>query len=183
MCPLSKVPALVTKEKIMSKLKLMQKSLIKDFCITNPKIAVLSLNPHAGDKGVIGKEDDTVLIPAIEAAKEQGIFAVGPFAADGFFGSDNYKKFDAVLAMYHDQGLIPFKTIAAGEGVNFSAGLPIVRTSPAHGTAFDIAGKGIADFSSFRSAVYMACDIFKNRSEYIQMSFQSLKTIVGSSKP
>ena len=175
--PLSKVPALVTKEKIMSKLKLMQKSLIKDFCITNPKIAVLSLNPHAGDKGVIGKEDDTVLIPAIEAAKEQGIFAVGPFAADGFFGSDNYKKFDAVLAMYHDQGLIPFKTIAAGEGVNFSAGLPIVRTSPAHGTAFDIAGKGIADFSSFRSAVYMACDIFKNRSEYIQMSSNPLKPL------
>jgi 4-hydroxythreonine-4-phosphate dehydrogenase len=175
--PLSKVPALVTKEKIISKLKLMQKSLIKDFCITNPKIAVLSLNPHAGDKGVIGKEDDTVLIPAIEAAKEQGIFAAGPFAADGFFGSENYKKFDAVLAMYHDQGLIPFKTIAAGEGVNYSAGLPIVRTSPAHGTAFDIAGKGIADFSSFRSAVYMACDIFKNRSEYIQLSSNPLKPL------
>lgn len=175
--PLSKVPALVTKEKIINKLKLMQSSLIKDFCITNPKIAVLSLNPHAGDKGVIGKEDDTVLIPAIEAAKEQGIFAVGPFAADGFFGSENYRKFDAVLAMYHDQGLIPFKTIAAGEGVNYSAGLPIVRTSPAHGTAFDIAGKGIADFSSFRSAVYMACDIFKNRSEYIQLSSNPLKPL------
>ncbi|HEY9123243.1 MAG TPA: 4-hydroxythreonine-4-phosphate dehydrogenase PdxA [Bacteroidales bacterium] len=175
--PLSKVSALVTKEKIISKLKLMQSSLIKDFCITNPKIAVLSLNPHAGDKGVIGKEDDTVLIPAIEAAKEQGIFALGPFAADGFFGSANYKKFDAVLAMYHDQGLIPFKTIAAGEGVNYSAGLPIVRTSPAHGTAFDIAGKGIADFSSFRNAVYMACDIFKNRSEYIQLSSNPLKPL------
>jgi len=175
--PLSKVSALVTKEKIISKLKLMQSSLIKDFCITNPKIAVLSLNPHAGDKGVIGKEDDTVLIPAIEAAKEQGIFALGPFAANGFFGSANYKKFDAVLAMYHDQGLIPFKTIAAGEGVNYSAGLPIVRTSPAHGTAFDIAGKGIADFSSFRNAVYMACDIFKNRSEYIQLSSNPLKPL------
>ena len=154
----------------------MNHSLLRDFTIRKPKIAVLGLNPHAGDEGVIGVEEKDVIIPAIEKAKEEGMLVFGPFAADGFFGTDSYKKFDAVLAMYHDQGLAPFKTISFDEGVNYTAGLDIVRTSPAHGTAFDIAGKGEASEASFRNAIYLACDVFKNRKEYKNMTKNPLKS-------
>jgi 4-hydroxythreonine-4-phosphate dehydrogenase len=128
-----------------------------------PKIAVLGLNPHAGDQGLIGLEDAQVIIPAVEQAWNRNMIVYGPFSADGFFGSDNFLKFDGILSMYHDQGMVPFKTLAFDKGVNFTAGLPFVRTSPAHGTAYDIAGKNLASHSSFREAVYLAIDIFKNR--------------------
>lgn len=153
----------ISKELIIKKLKILNQSLIKDFGSTNPRIAVLSLNPHAGDKGLIGKEEENIIIPAIREAFDQKIYAFGPYPADGLFGSGNYSKFDAVLAMYHDQGMIPFKILADREGVNYTAGLPIVRTSPAHGTGYDIAGKNIADEQSFRSAIYLAIDILRNR--------------------
>lgn len=153
----------ISKELIIQKLKILNQSLIKDFGSTNPRIAVLSLNPHAGDKGLIGKEEENIIIPAIREAFDQKIYAFGPYPADGLFGSGNYSKFDAVLAMYHDQGMIPFKILADREGVNYTAGLPIVRTSPAHGTGYDIAGKNIADEQSFRSAIYLAIDILRNR--------------------
>ncbi|MGB0881402.1 MAG: 4-hydroxythreonine-4-phosphate dehydrogenase PdxA [Vicingaceae bacterium] len=161
--PLSKVANTLTADTIFSKLKVLNNSLIQDFCITNPKIAVLGLNPHAGDNGLLGKEEENVIIPAIDNAKSIGINAFGPYPADGFFGSGNYKKFDAILAMYHDQGLIPFKSLSFGEGVNFTAGLNIIRTSPDHGVAYEIAGQNKAEESSFRHAVYTACDIHKNR--------------------
>ncbi len=160
---LSEVTPNVTKENIVSKLQLMNKSLKNDFLIRNPKIAVLGLNPHAGDSGVIGEEDDKIIVPAVKEANEQHILAFGPFAADGYFGSGNYKKFDATLAMYHDQGLIPFKTLSFGRGVNFTAGLPIVRTSPDHGVGFDIVGKGKASPDSLLQAIFTAVDIYKNR--------------------
>jgi 4-hydroxythreonine-4-phosphate dehydrogenase len=163
--PLKEVSEKITKEQIVSKLLTMDKSLKMDFTIQKPKIAVLGLNPHAGDNGLLGTEEKEVIVPAINEAKEQGVFAFGPYPADGFFAGDTFKKFDAVLAMYHDQGLIPFKSIAGDYGVNYTAGLPIVRTSPAHGTAFDIAGKGVANEQSFRQAIYMACDIYRNRTE------------------
>lgn len=153
----------ISKELIIKKLQALNQSLIKDFGCTNPKIAVLSLNPHAGDKGLIGKEEENVIIPAIKEAFDQKIYAFGPYPADGLFGSGNYSKFDAVLAMYHDQGMIPFKILADREGVNYTAGLPIVRTSPAHGTGYDIAGKNQADEQSLRSAIYLAIDILRNR--------------------
>ncbi len=153
----------ISKELIISKLQILKQSLIQDFGCTNPKIAVLSLNPHAGDKGLIGKEEESVIIPAIKEAFDQKIYAFGPYPADGLFGSGNYSKFDAVLAMYHDQGMIPFKILADNEGVNYTAGLPIVRTSPAHGTGYDIAGKNCADEQSLRSAIYLAIDILRNR--------------------
>lgn len=153
----------ISKELIIKKLKILNQSLIKDFGSTNPRIAVLSLNPHAGDKGLIGKEEENIIIPAIREAFDQKIYAFGPYPADGLFGSGNYSKFDAVLAMYHDQGMIPFKILADREGVNYTAGLPIVRTSPAHGTGYDIAGKNIADEQSLRSAIYLAIDILRNR--------------------
>ncbi|MGM9733435.1 MAG: 4-hydroxythreonine-4-phosphate dehydrogenase PdxA [Prevotella sp.] len=156
----------ITKEAIIEKATILHKSLKRDFRISNPRIAVLALNPHAGDAGVIGDEEQTTIIPAIEELAEQGIQAFGPYPADGFFGSGQYDKFDAVLAMYHDQGLAPFKTLAVEDGVNYTAGLPIVRTSPDHGTAYDIAGKCVADENSFRQAVYMAIDIFRNRNNY-----------------
>lgn len=161
--PVSKVPSLITMENIMKKLKVMNESLRMDFNIRKPKIAVLGLNPHCGDNGVIGNEEENVIIPAIEQANEQNIMAFGPYAADGFFGTNKFSAFDAVLAMYHDQGLAPFKTIDYTDGVNFTAGLPIVRTSPAHGTAFEIAGENIADHHSFKQALYLAIDINKNR--------------------
>jgi len=161
--PVSKVSETLNTNLIVAKLTALNQSLFTDFAIRKPNIAVLGLNPHAGDGGVIGTEEQEIILPAIEQARKQGIMAIGPFAADGFFGSGEYTKFDAILAMYHDQGLVPFKTIAAGEGVNFTAGLPIIRTSPAHGTAYDIAGKGVASEESFRQAIYLAIDIFRNR--------------------
>ncbi len=164
--PISEISKAITKDKITEKATIFYNSLKRDFRISNPRIAVLSLNPHAGDGGVIGKEEQEIITPAISELEDKGIHAFGPFPADGFFGSNAWQQFDGVLAMYHDQGLAPFKTIAEDDGVNFTAGLPIVRTSPAHGTAYDIAGKGIADENSFRQAVYLAIDVFRNREEY-----------------
>ena len=166
--PIEEVSKVLSADLIVKKLRTLQQTLKVDFACTNPTIAVLSLNPHAGDNGLIGKEDQEIIAPAIQQAFNEKINAFGPFPADGLFGSGNYTKFDAILAMYHDQGMIPFKMISAGEGVNFTAGLPIVRTSPAHGTAFDIAGKNVAQCESMRNAIYLAIDILKNRKEYQQ---------------
>lgn len=161
--PVAKIASAITKELIEEKLTIFNASLKTDFGIGAPRIAVLALNPHAGDGGVIGKEEETIITPAIKAMREQGILCYGPFPADGFMGSGAYNHFDGVLAMYHDQGLVPFKVLAMENGVNFTAGLPIVRTSPDHGTAFDIAGKNMASPDSFRQALYMAIDIYRNR--------------------
>jgi 4-hydroxythreonine-4-phosphate dehydrogenase len=165
--PLKDVPALLTKERVELKIRLAELSLKKDFNITKPRIAVLGLNPHAGDEGLIGNEEKDIIKPVIQGLKTLGKLVVGPFPADGFFASGQYKKYDATVAMYHDQGLIPFKSIAFSDGVNFTAGLPIVRTSPDHGTAYTIAGKNTADESSMRRAIYMAADIVKNRAEQL----------------
>jgi 4-hydroxythreonine-4-phosphate dehydrogenase len=159
--PLAEVKTQLTKEKLISKINVMYKSLKNDFGIQKPKIALLGLNPHAGESGLLGKEEQELMIPLIEELKNKGILIFGPFPSDGFFGMHHYKKFDGVLAMYHDQGLIPFKTLAFDSGVNYTAGLPVVRTSPDHGTAYDIAGKNIASESSVREAMYLACDIVK----------------------
>jgi 4-hydroxythreonine-4-phosphate dehydrogenase len=153
----------ITTERILGKARLMHQSLMRDFGITAPRIALLGLNPHAGDGGTIGSEDKDRIAPAVRKLNDEGIIAMGPFPADGFFGSGGYAHFDAVLAMYHDQGLAPFKALGFGHGVNYTAGLPIVRTSPDHGTGLDIAGQGIADEGSFRHAVWLACDILKRR--------------------
>lgn len=161
--PLSKVSENITKDQIISKLRLMEHTLKVDFGIERPTIALLGLNPHAGDGGVIGKEEEKVIRPVIIEAKKKGMLVMGPYPADGFFGSSQYRKFDGILAMYHDQGLIPFKALSFGSGVNYTAGLPIVRTSPDHGTAYDIAGKNLADPSSFRQALFQAIDIARNR--------------------
>lgn len=161
--PLADVPKALNTQLILDKLRLLNESLVKDFGIRKPRIAVLGLNPHAGDAGVLGTEEQEIIIPAITKANEKNIIAVGPYPADGFFGSENFSKFDAVLAMYHDQGLAPFKALAFDSGVNFTAGLPVVRTSPAHGTAFEIAGQGVASDNSFRNAIMLAIDIYKNR--------------------
>lgn len=161
--PINEVSEKITEELIVKKLSILNESLQKDFTIIRPRIAVLGLNPHAGDDGVIGDEEQRIIQPALRKAEEKGITCFGPYPADGFFGAETYKKFDAVLAMYHDQGLIPFKTIAMETGVNFTAGLPIVRTSPDHGTAYDLAGKNLASEISFQQALYLACDVFKNR--------------------
>ena len=161
--PVSEVSERITEELIISKLKTFNKSLIQDFGIPKPKIAVLGLNPHSGDNGLIGKEEQTTIIPAIKKANDEKILCMGPYAADGFFGSSTYKKFDGVLAMYHDQGLTPFKALSFNSGVNFTAGLPIVRTSPDHGTGYEIAGKNQASEASFREAIYRAIEIFNNR--------------------
>ena len=155
----------ITKEKIESKLRIMEQSLRKDFNIAKPKIAVLGLNPHAGDGGLIGQEDEQIVKPVIADQKNKGKLIYGPFASDGFFATGSHTKFDAVLAMYHDQGLLPFKAIAFEDGINFTAGLSIVRTSPDHGTGYSIAGKNQANESSLRLAIYRAADIFKNRNE------------------
>ena len=173
--PVKEIAGLVTKEKIMSKLQVMNQSLKKDFGITKPKIAVLGLNPHAGDEGLIGKEDMEIIKPAIKDARQKDIFCFGPYPADAFFARGQYEKFDAVLAMYHDQGLIPFKSLATGEGVNYTAGLNAIRTSPDHGTAFDIAGKGIADELSMRQAIYTCIDIINERQEYSNQRRNPLK--------
>jgi 4-hydroxythreonine-4-phosphate dehydrogenase len=172
--PLSEVPKVVTEDLILRKLKIMNESLKKDFGIRKPRIAVLGMNPHAGDEGLLGTEEKTIILPAIEKAFASGILTFGPFPADGFFGSNNYTKFDGILAMYHDQGLIPFKTISFESGVNFTAGLPVVRTSPAHGTAYDIAGKDLASPDSLRAAMYLACDIFNNRMMYDELNANPL---------
>ncbi|MGB0279748.1 MAG: 4-hydroxythreonine-4-phosphate dehydrogenase PdxA [Flavobacteriaceae bacterium] len=161
--PLAKVASSVTSIMIQEKTRQLAKTLKTDFGCTHPKIALLGLNPHAGDQGVIGTEDDIILKPTIEGLKNEGIDVSGPFAADGFFGQKNYQNFDAVLSCYHDQGLVGFKTLAFGNGVNITSGLPFVRTSPDHGTAFDIAGKGVANSHSFAAAVQMACDIWNTR--------------------
>ncbi len=172
---LQDVPKAITVDFLLKKIKTMSHSLQRDFAIHRPKIAVLALNPHAGDGGVIGKEDMNVVEPAIKKAQEQGLLVHGPYPADGFFGSQEYAKFDGVLAMYHDQGLIPFKLLSFKEGVNFTAGLPIVRTSPSHGTAYELAGKDKASSESFRQAVYLACDILNNRKMYDEITKDPLK--------
>jgi 4-hydroxythreonine-4-phosphate dehydrogenase len=173
--PLSKVPGLITKETLMRKIRLMNQSLILDFGIRKPRIAVLGLNPHAGDNSLLGTEEAEIISPAIEKARNEGLLAFGPFPADGFFGAGSFAKFDGILAMYHDQGLTPFKALSFDSGVNFTAGLPFIRTSPVHGTAFDIAGKGEASENSFRQAMYLACDIFRNRQMYNEISKNPLK--------
>ncbi|HXI00582.1 MAG TPA: 4-hydroxythreonine-4-phosphate dehydrogenase PdxA [Sphingobacteriaceae bacterium] len=173
--PLSQVTAAITKEKILKKLTLMNESLKKDFWIQKPKIAVLGLNPHAGDNGLIGSEEQNIISPAIEDANGSGIFAFGPYSADGFFANNTYQKFDAVLAMYHDQGLVPFKHIAFHNGVNYTAGLSVVRTSPDHGTGYDIAGQDKASESSFREAIFAAVNIVERRRETAELKANPLK--------
>lgn len=163
--PLKDVPESITTEKIVSKLRLMKESLEKDFGINDPKIAVLSLNPHSGDGGLLGDEEQKIIFPAVTAAKKEGILAFGPFSPDGYFGLGHYEKFDATLAMYHDQGLAPFKALAFEDGVNYTAGLPVVRTSPDHGTAYEMSGRDEADPQSMRSAIFAAIDIFRNRNK------------------
>ncbi|MCU0395053.1 MAG: 4-hydroxythreonine-4-phosphate dehydrogenase PdxA [Chitinophagaceae bacterium] len=167
--PLKDAAQYVTRENILKKLQVLVASLQKDFGIDKPRIAVLGLNPHAGDDGLIGKEEEEIIKPAIRDAKQRGIMVFGPYPSDAFFARGQYEKFDAVLAMYHDQGLIPFKSLALGEGVNYTAGLPAVRTSPDHGTAFDIAGKGTADHTSFLAAVFKAIDILVSRGQFADM--------------
>lgn len=173
--PLNEVVGHLTEELIINKIETIKRTLIQDFSINKPKIAVLGLNPHCGDGGVIGKEDDAVLKPALKKIFEKGTLVFGPFSADGFFGSNQYEKYDAIIATYHDQGLIPFKTLSFGNGVNYTAGLNKIRTSPDHGTAYDIAGKGIADFNSFKEAVYLAIDIYHSRNQYAEISQKPLK--------
>jgi len=173
--PLSRVPQLITKEAILNKLRIMDRSLEQDFSVKSPRIAVLGLNPHAGDGGLLGTEERDLIIPAIEQAKKEGILALGPYPSDGFFGSGDYTKFDAILAMYHDQGLTPFKLASFDKGVNYTAGLPFIRTSPAHGTAFDIAGEDKASPDSFREALYLAIDVHKSREIYREISKNPLK--------
>jgi len=174
--PVNDVASHLTEKLISKKIETINQSLIQDFSINKPKIAVLGLNPHAGDGGVIGKEDDTLLKPVIKKLFEKGTLAFGPYPADGFFGNSQYEKFDAVIAAYHDQGLIPFKTLSFGNGVNYTAGLDKIRTSPDHGTAYDIAGKGIANHNSFKEAVFLAIDIYNSRNEYGEISNNPLKT-------
>ncbi len=173
--PLANVSALINQDKIVQKIKLLSKSLTEDFAIRKPKIAVLGLNPHAGDNGTLGGEEQAVIVPAIAKAKAEGATVFGPYSADGFFGTAMHLKFDAVLAMYHDQGLAPFKTLAFDSGVNYTAGLPVVRTSPDHGVGYDIAGQNKASENSFRSAVYLACDIFSTRKGEKEISANPLK--------
>ena len=182
---LADIPAQITEERILHKLTLLNNSLKRDFRMEKPRIAVLALNPHAGDAGLLGKEEQEIIVPAISKAKEQGIWAFGPYAADGFFGTEHYNQFDAVLAMYHDQGLIPFKTLDM-TGVNFTAGIPVVRTSPDHGTGYDIAGKNQADESSMRNAIFMAIDVLRRRAEYDDLTADPLPFIErneGEGKP
>lgn len=178
--PIHEVAQKINKENIILKLQTLQQALKKDFGITKPKIAVLALNPHAGDEGLIGKEEIEIIKPAIKEARQKDILCFGPYSADAFFARGQYEQFDAVLAMYHDQGLIPFKSLALGEGVNYTAGLNVVRTSPDHGTAFDIAGKGIADESSFREAVFACLDIIHTRKEIADQRKNPLRKLSAS---
>lgn len=172
--PIAKVPEAITTENIVEKLTLFNKSLTTDFAVVKPRIAVLALNPHAGEDGLLGKEENEIIAPAIEKARQMKIHAFGPYAADGFFGNGLYTKFDGVLAMYHDQGLAPFKTLAMESGVNFTAGLPFVRTSPDHGTGYDIAGKNRASEESMRAALYAAIDIYRSRQAFNEMTASPL---------
>lgn len=174
--PIAKVAETISPELIKEKVEIMHQSLRQDFGINKPKIAVLGLNPHCGDKGVIGKEEDLIIKPTIDKIKENGKLVYGPYSADGFFGSKTYEKFDGILAMYHDQGLAPFKALSFGNGVNYTAGLSEIRTSPDHGTGFDIAGKNIADPSSFKAALFTAIDVFKSRKEYKELTKNPLKS-------
>lgn len=173
--PIAKVAENITKENLLSKITIFKETLIKDFGIDKPKIAVLGLNPHAGDEGQIGNEEQNIIKPTIEQLHKQGLLVYGPYSADAFFARSSYTHFDGVLAMYHDQGLIPFKTIAQGEGVNYTAGLSVIRTSPDHGTAFDIAGKNIADPASFREAVFRALDLVRQRDSYNESTANPIK--------
>lgn len=174
--PVNDVASHLTEDLIKQKIETIKQSLIQDFSVNKPKIAVLGLNPHAGDGGVIGQEDDTILKPVIKKLFEKETMVFGPYPADGFFGNSQYEKFDAVIAAYHDQGLIPFKTLSFGNGVNYTAGLNKIRTSPDHGTAYDIAGKGIANHNSFKEAVFLAIDIYNSRNQYGEISKKPLKT-------
>lgn len=173
--PVQEVSKAITPELLEMKVKVLKQTLVQDFNIQKPKIAILGLNPHCGDQGVIGKEDDVVIVPTIKRLFDSGTYVFGPYAADSFFGNNTYKQFDGILACYHDQGLIPFKTLSFGQGVNFTAGLSKVRTSPDHGTAMEIAGKNEADPNSFKEAVYLALDVFRNRQVYAEISESPLK--------
>jgi 4-hydroxythreonine-4-phosphate dehydrogenase len=177
--PVKEVSQQISRANILSKLRLLHQSLRKDFGIDKPKIAILGLNPHAGDEGLIGNEEESIIKPSIKDAKQQNMLVFGPYSADAFFARHSYQQFDAVLAMYHDQGLIPFKTIAVGDGVNFTAGLSFVRTSPDHGTAFDIAGKNIADPTSFINAVFECVDIINRRNDYEERNRNPLRKITA----
>ncbi len=179
--PIKDVPSALTKDLIVRKLGLMLNSLKRDFMVVRPRIAVLSLNPHNGDDGLLGKEESEIINPAINEFNKDGIYAFGTYSPDGFFAGDLMKKFDAVLAIYHDQGLIPFKALAFESGVNYTAGLPVVRTSPDHGTAFDLVGKGVAKPDSMLCAIYRACDIYRNRIQYDEMTANPLKALEKSS--
>ena len=182
--PLKDVAASITEEKILSKLRLINESLQKDFCIDKPRIAVLSLNPHSGDGGLLGDEEGRIIIPAIKKAVDEGILAFGPFSPDGFFGLSHYENFDATLAMYHDQGLAPFKALSFEDGVNFTAGLPVVRTSPDHGTAFEMAGRDEADPLSMRAAIFTAIDIFRKREQFRQLQENKMpERSLGEERP
>ncbi|MBL4905678.1 MAG: 4-hydroxythreonine-4-phosphate dehydrogenase PdxA [Flavobacteriaceae bacterium] len=172
--PISKISESITPELIEKKVAIMHKTLVEDFAINKPKIAILGLNPHCGDNGVIGKEDQEIIKPTIDNIKESGKLVFGPYAADGFFGSNTYKQFDAILAMYHDQGLAPFKALSFGNGVNFTAGLSKIRTSPDHGTAYEIAGKNCANSTSFKEALFSAITIFNKRDEYKKLTRNTL---------
>ncbi len=180
--PVHQVAGALETSKIAQVIEALNQTLIQDFATPKPKIAVLGLNPHAGDQGLLGKEEQEVIMPAIQQAQESGILAYGPFPADGFFGSGSYVRFDAVVAMYHDQGLIPFKALVMDEGVNFTAGLPYVRTSPDHGTGYDIAGHGKARPDSFLNALYKAVDIYRRRSLFTQLSANALQPQMKKSR-
>jgi 4-hydroxythreonine-4-phosphate dehydrogenase len=174
--PVNEVAKSISPAQLEKKIQTIKETLIRDFRISKPKIAVLGLNPHSGDNGVIGKEEEEIVKPTLKKLFEEGTMVFGPYSSDSFFGSNQYQNFDAVLAMYHDQGLIPFKTLSFGKGVNYTAGLEKIRTSPDHGTAFEIAGKGIANHESFKEAVYLALDVFSNRNEYKELTENPLKT-------
>lgn len=173
--PLREVPGAITSGKVEAKIRIMNDSLKKDFAIRKPRIAVLGLNPHAGDSGLMGDEEQKVIVPVVEKLRNDGILVLGPYPSDGFFGSGAYKNFDGILAMYHDQGLTPFKALSFETSINYTAGLPVVRTSPAHGTALELAGKGEASEQSFRSALYLAVDIFRNREMYDELNKDPLR--------
>ena len=175
--PIDNVSKNLNKELIIHKIKIMEKSLIVDFMVRKPRIAVLALNPHAGDNGLLGNEEDMIIIPAIDKCKATGMLVFGPYPADGFFASGMFRQFDAILAMYHDQGMIPFKSLSYNGGANYTSGLPIVRTSPAHGTAYDIAGENKASIESFSEALHLACEIFKNRALYCELTANPLKKV------
>lgn len=175
--PLKEVSEQLTTERIIEKAEVFYKSLVQDFKYTKPKLAILGLNPHSGDSGLLGSEEQEIIAPAIEKLQQKGMYVFGPYPSDGFFGSSAITKFDGVLAMYHDQGLAPFKALAFDEGVNYTAGLPIVRTSPDHGVAYDIAGQGIANPDSFRNAVYLACDVYNNQREFKELSANPLQKL------